>query len=192
MVADFIQHIHAKTNSSTFRVSLPEALQTMEGEDAQFETVASSKIQPAVMERVDHITKRKIAVIFRNDSRIIPEKRGTEIKLKTIPLPLTKKVLEYLADKKGEEASEWEDSYGSEYDDEYVKPKPKPKPAPMVKSSYSQPKPAPPKKKKDDYYDEEYGEEYESEAPQSEEEKEPEPDPFVKQYADDLERVLEK
>jgi hypothetical protein len=42
----------------------------MEGKDAQFETVSSSKIQPAIMTRQDTLTVEKVALIFMKDSQM--------------------------------------------------------------------------------------------------------------------------
>jgi hypothetical protein len=44
MVKDFINHLHEQTDGHNYRVQLPGALQSIEGEDAKFETVTSSKI----------------------------------------------------------------------------------------------------------------------------------------------------
>lgn len=45
----------------------------MEGNDAKFETVSSSKIQPAILERQDDLTIHKVALIFMKDQEIVTE-----------------------------------------------------------------------------------------------------------------------
>jgi len=47
----------------------------MEGKDAKFETVSSSKIQPAIMVRRDTRTLQKVALIFVKNS----EKDGKDM-----------------------------------------------------------------------------------------------------------------
>ena len=68
MVKDFIEHMHRSSDPISGVVQLPKCLQTMEGKDAKFETVSSSKIQPAIMVRKDRLTLTKVALFFMKDS----------------------------------------------------------------------------------------------------------------------------
>jgi len=63
MVKNFINHCSEVTVNG--KLIFPQALQNLEGADACFETITSSKIQPSVMIRQNDITTSKVALIFR-------------------------------------------------------------------------------------------------------------------------------